>query len=378
MIYKKILLLLFIFQSFLQAQERQSIGIITCQVPGQHCWDPNSIKSGITGSEEAVIYMADSLAKLGYDVTVLGNPPKDSAYTTLESNPRYLNLNEEKIHQFDIAIAWRIPRAAAWLKKLAPLVYLWPHDTCNTVLSEKEISGFNDVLWLSEWQRKQWISLNPSFASFCHIFGNGIVEEQFSALQKKENPYSCIYGSNYGRGLDILLDIWPGIKHQYPQATLDIYYGWQHWGLLTKEKEASMKKQIQRLYRLDVKEHGLVSHEELNRAYEKASFWTYPCTAPETFCITALRAQMSGAIPVIIQGSALPETVRYGYFCTTKEKYVHTLLQAMSQVHEWNEQKRKEMRVFIQNEYTWKQIANKWHDLFQQNAKNLKSLQTAS
>jgi glycosyltransferase involved in cell wall biosynthesis len=347
------------------AQEAKSIGIVTCTVPGANCWDPDSIKNGITGSEEAVIYMAEKLAKLGYTVTVLGNPPAESPFTSFDANPRYTSLNAPEIHQFDIAISWRMPKEAERLKKYAPFIYLWPHDTCNTRLTDEEIKGFTDVLWLSDWQREQWMSINPSFAPFTNILGNGINEDQFQAVKEKSNPYSCIYGSNYARGLEILLDIWPAVKHQFPKASLDIYYGWQHWGLLSKAKEKKMRKQIDTLYRLDVQEHGLVGHEELNRAYEKASFWTYPCIAPETFCISALKAQMAGAIPVIIEGSALKETVRYGYRCNTPKEYLSTILKAMGEVENKTMKERESMSQFVRHEYTWDAIALKWKALFE-------------
>lgn len=76
-----------------------------------------------------------------------------------------------------------------------------------------------------------------------------------------------------------------------------------------------MRKQMTPLQ--DVREHGQVGHEDLNRAYENSSFWLYPCTWPKTFCITALRAQFVGAMPVIHEQYALAEIVRHGYKCTS-------------------------------------------------------------
>lgn len=160
-----------------------------------------------------------------------------------------------------------------------------------------------------------------------------------------------------------MLTIWPAVKRHYPKATLDIYYGWQHWGHLSSQKEAKMRKLLPSLS--DVHEHGLVGHPELNRAYSKASFWTYPCMVAETFCTTALRAQMGGAIPVILEGSALLETVRHGFRCHRPEDYLSTLLKAMSQAHTITIQDRQKMKKFILNQFTWKKIAAGWSDVFQ-------------
>lgn len=348
----------------LSAEPPESVVIVTYKVAGAAPWDPDSVKSGITGSEEAVIYMSQKLAEIGYKVTVLGDPPQNSPHSAPESNPRYLPYNFTDGTIYDVAIAWRMPWSAEMLKKYARSVYLWPHDTFESRLSAKEINGFDGVLWVSQWQKDYWTSINPEFAKFETIFGNGINPDQFKPITERKNPYSCIYGSNYSRGLEILLDFWPKLKNQFPMASLDIYYGWQHWGLLTPDKENKLRQQIKLYKEIGVNEHGLVSHEELNRAYENASFWTYPCLYPEVFCITALRAQLAGAVPVIIETAALPETVRAGYKCTHSTEYFDTLSKAFSEVEKISLEERKSMGDFVLKEYTWDVVANKWKNLF--------------
>lgn len=345
----------------------KTVAIFTYRVSGATPWDPDSIKSGITGSEEAIIYISQKLADLGYKVTVFNNPPVGSVHSLTEANPRFVNLDYNDDTIYDIAISWRMPTVAEQLKKRAQTVYFWPHDTSYGRVSEQQVNGFDDVLWLSQWQRDQWISENPLWTKFTKIFGNGINPEQFSPVTQRENPYSCIYGSNYARGLELMLDIWPAIKRQYPKATLDIYYGWQHWGLLSPQQESKMRVQLSMLSSMGVTDHGLVSHEELNKAYARSSFWTYPCIAPETFCITALRAQLSGAMPVIIEGSALKETVRAGYICKTPSEYLNTLRQAMSDAEKIQLSDRKKLGEFVLQEYTWKAVATKWKELFDSN-----------
>jgi len=231
-------------------------------------------------------------------------------------------------------------------------------------LTQEQIQGFDDVLWISKWQRAHWTSRYPGFTKYTKIFGNGINIEQFQPVKARDNPYSCIYGSNYARGLEVLLNCWPQIKHRFPKATLDIYYGWQHWQQMTPEKEQKLRTQVEQLKAFGVQEHGLVSHEELNRAYEKAAFWTYPCTMIEVFCITALRAQMAGAVPVIIEGSALPETVRHGYQCSRPEEYAATLLRALETAEKITLQEREQLGEFVRETYTWGKIARDWKNLF--------------
>ena len=74
---------------------------------------------------------------------------------------------------------------------------------------------------------------------------------------------------------------------------------------------------------------------------------------------------LSGAIPVIIEGSALGKVVRHGYTCHTREDYLSTLLKAMQEVENFSLENRKQMGNFILKEFTWEAIANKWKRLFE-------------
>jgi glycosyltransferase involved in cell wall biosynthesis len=351
--------------------EAKSVAIVTYHaegLPQDMTWDPSSIQSGITGSEEAVIYMADELADLGYKVTVFGKPPANSSYSHPEMNPRYVDINifDNEGVSYDVAISWRMPALGPELKKCAKKVYFWPHDrTYPLTLSREQVDSYDEVLWVSDWQRGEWIAKNPALSKFTKVCGNGINPGQFKPIAKRKNPYACIYGSNYGQGLSVLLDIWPSIRAEFPKATLDIYYGWRHFGFLTGDQEAKMRNQIQELSSQGVIDHGMVGHAELNDAYNKASFWTYPCIGTETFSITALRAQMSGAIPVVIEGSALLETVGSGYKCKTVDEYRNLFLNALRGAEQVSLQKREACRNFVLDRHTWKHVALRWKELFE-------------
>lgn len=344
---------------------RKTVAIFTWDCNGGVPWDPDSIHQGITGSEEAVVYMSKELAALGLTVTVFGNPPPGSKYMEANANPRFLPYAADDGRRFDFAISWRMANIGKDLRSRAKKVYFWPHDRCTVVLNEEEIDAFDGVLWLSEWQREGWVVANPRFAKHRSIFGNGIDPNTFPQIHPRKNPYSCIYGSNYGQGLELLLDVWPEVKRRFPAASLDIYYGWQHWGFLTPEKEARLRKIIPAMASMDVREHGLVSHAELNKAYGEASLWTYPCIGTETFSITALRAQFAGAIPVVIKGSGLNETVRNGYQCSSKEEYLTLLLKALEQSSQATLADRKQMSQFIREGFTWEAVAKKWKRYFE-------------
>lgn len=126
----------------------------------------------------------------------------------------------------------------------------------------------------------------------------------------KTNPQACVYISNWSRGLELLLMIWPAVKDKCVNATLDIYYGEETWGIWNAEQTKHVKEQIQKLQPLGVTSHGMVTHSELDKALLKASVLAYPCiTATETYCISVMKAQVLGVIPVITMLGALPETI---------------------------------------------------------------------
>jgi len=328
-------------------------------------WDPDTVKTGLPGSEEAVVYMAKQLANLGYKVVVLAFPPKDSKHSLPDANPRYVDITADDGAHYDIAISLRQIWLGAKLRNRANLIYLWPHDFNTMAVSPPQVNSYDGVLWLSKWQRNQWISTQPLFEKFTPIFGNGVNPEQFQPIAKRENSYACIYASSYLRGLDVLLDVWPEIKTRFPRASLDIYYGWQHYSSgITPDYVLNLQKKLTDSIPLDVHEHGCVGHDELTKANEKASLWTYPCTYQETFCITGLRAQFAGAVPVIINGSALEETVQNGFICSKREEYLKNLIEAMSYADKITEEDRNHMRSFILKDYTWERLAQKWSEEF--------------
>jgi glycosyltransferase involved in cell wall biosynthesis len=334
---------------------------------GVGTWDPDRVASGIAGSEEAVIYMSQQLAKLGYQVTVYCPCPNNSRHSRADANPRFVDFAADDDRAFDIAIAWRAPWAGDILRPRGRKLYLWPHDTLGKFehihFTDEQIKQFDDVLWLSKWQREQYANERPAFGKFTKCFGNGINPEQFRPIQPRANPYACIYASSYDRGLEVLLDNWPYIKKRFPQATLDIYYGWPSVPI---ENEAKMRQQLLGLASMGVQEHGRVGHEELTRAFERASLWTYPSTFQETFCITALRAQLAGCVPVVVKQAALHETVRHGYSCDDSIYFVKTLLEAMRNAEQITLEDRKKMGEFVLKEYTWSGMARQWHELFNQ------------
>ena len=70
------------------------------------------------------------------------------------------------------------------------------------------------------------------------------------------------------------------------------------------------------------------SEEDMIALYKKARFWLHPGQRYELFCISAVKAQASGCIPVVVPNQALAETVKTGIKCNL-ENYEQELIKAL-------------------------------------------------
>lgn len=140
-------------------------------------------------------------------------------------------------------------------------------------------------------------------------------------MKKRSN--SVGYFSAYYRGLECLLDMWPRIRQAVPDATLDVYYGWESWVAVEGEDDfyVRMVGKFDKLKDAGLVVHGRVSHEELAKAMKEIQVWAYPTEFPEIHCITALKAQEAGCWPVVTNVAALEETVQCGDKINTKKIY---------------------------------------------------------
>lgn len=183
-------------------------------------------------------------------------------------------------------------------------------------------------------------------------------------MQRMKKRNSVGYFSSYDRGLECLLDIWPKVLEQNPDATLDIYYGWDIFDAVHKQNPEQMKWKwgiIRKINELDsVTEHGRVSHEELAEAMRDIKVWAYPTEFNEINCITALKAQEAGCVPVTTGCYALAETVtnnRYTVKCTDiysnekkQQQFIDNIVFALKD----NDKIKKVPNVY------WSDIAKEW------------------
>lgn len=114
-------------------------------------WSPKSLAKGIGGSEEAVIYLSNELAKLGWKVTVYADPGDDRGeYGGVTYLPYYFfNINDK----FNILIGWR--NVGLFDNKIqSRRNYLWLHDIQNPQeYTKSRVDRITKIFPLSKWHR---------------------------------------------------------------------------------------------------------------------------------------------------------------------------------------------------------------------------------
>lgn len=130
-----------------------------------------------------------------------------------------------------------------------------------------------------------------------------------------------LYTSSPDRGLDLVLELWPEVRYQVPEATLGYCYpGYFEHAARTIPALAEFAERIRALSRHDsVTPLGPLSQPQLAQLMLSSRVWVHPswCTPVgdrfyETSCIGAMEAQAAGLHIVASNWGALHETVRVG------------------------------------------------------------------
>lgn len=185
----------------------------------------------------------------------------------------------------------------------------------------------------------------------------------------ERNPTRIIYSSSLDRGLIYLLNNWQKIQEGCPKAELHVFYGFDVFDALHRNNPSMMKWKehiMELLKQPGITYHGRVGHKELEEEMLKAGIWAYPTDFDEISCITAMKSQALGAIPVVTNRAALQETVKNGIKIDgdileedVQEAYVKALVGLLNNPAE-QEDIRKTMMPWAKEQFPWKRVAADW------------------
>jgi glycosyltransferase involved in cell wall biosynthesis len=206
----------------------------------------------------------------------------------------------------------------------APLKGIWLHDWKNVnytrmgpvrMITPERAAEVDFIFVLSEAHKAQLLEDQPHLEDKIIITANGIDPERFFRVEGRERkPRSFIYSSSPDRGLERILDWWPDVQKMWPDATLDVYYGFGNFEQLKQRGMANLTEwqqgMIERMDALDgVTLRGRVGQDELAEAFAEHQYWFYPSIWTETYCIGAVEAIAAGCTPVTNDLAALAERV---------------------------------------------------------------------
>jgi glycosyltransferase involved in cell wall biosynthesis/2-polyprenyl-3-methyl-5-hydroxy-6-metoxy-1,4-benzoquinol methylase len=325
-------------------------------------WTPPNVLNGIGGSEEAVIYLSKELVKLGWEVTVFNQCGENAGTYDGVVYRNYYEFNP--LDTFHIVIGWRTDIFKLTNVRCRKKI-VWLHDIPNKKDYLTAKTHLDKVVVLSQFHK----SLLPKeLPDRCiYVSSNGINLEDFKPTLLTRNPHRMIFTSSYDRGIEHLLVMWKDIKEAIPDAELHLFYGWDTYDKMMKAGRRPVKyRQIMTaLMKQDgVFEHGRIGHKQLIKEFYKSGVWVYPSHFEEISCISGIKAQACGCVPVCTDYAALEETVRGGVKVTgkcgegdTNERFKEALIKVLKDT-DYQEKLRSELPD--KEVFSWGKVAKKW------------------
>ena len=187
---------------------------------------------------------------------------------------------------------------------------LWCHDLAedpeNKVLRDGGWDKFNHFVFVSAWQRDQYVVRYGIPYSKCSVINNA-VEKKYEPREKDLETIRFIYHTTPHRGLELLVPVFEALCKQHDNIHLDVYSGFEIYGW--EQRNEAYKGLFERINQHDqMTHHGVVSNDEVLEALDKAHIFLYPNVWKETSCIALIEAIKSQVICIHPNYGALPET----------------------------------------------------------------------
>lgn len=341
-------------------------------------WNAETIeREGIGGSETAAAKMAKEFSLLGYRVVAFCN------CVNLEGHfdgVEYKDLSRFNdfidMHYIDVFILSRHIDVMQHNIR-ANKKYFWVHDVWakgtgfgDGDLVKKYQKEFDGIFCLSNWHKNFFQQTHGIDGSNIIVTQNGIDLSHFNGNPAKEKN-RFIYSSSPDRSLDVVLDLFPKIKEALPDATLHIYYGFENFEKSLQYSSNENQKLLYQKIKTGIQQegvyyHGKVGQKELAEAFLKSDIWLYPTQFTETYCITALEAQMAGALCICTTIGALETTVGDRGILITEHPshpdYYNLIVEKIVSIQHHPERKQEllhKAKTWAEQQ-TWTNVAKSW------------------
>ncbi len=302
------------------------VTIYTGSGPG---WSPLDLETkGLGGSETMAMKMAEQFAQNNHPVCIYGdwvgvyNGVIYRHWSTFNPIKPYLGVDTW------LFISSRIP--AVFDEEVnADICWLWEHDVDPGAdqINDLRLSHIDKVLVLSEWHKRHWLEFYPDTPeSKLYVTRNAVELDDFPDLlnlngaseKLKRERHKFIWASSADRGLRKVFEWWPDIRKMWPDATLDVFYGFETMDAMSHLPGREWLRDFKRLILAESEQpgitwHGRIPQKQLHEEMAKSQFWLYPSINAiggawnETYCITAVEAIGMGCVPIVADTGALRE-----------------------------------------------------------------------
>jgi len=189
---------------------------------------------------------------------------------------------------------------------------LYCHDLAedpeNKILEGSGYNQFDHFVFVTQWQRDQYIAMYNIPYSMCSVIPNA-VEKNFTPPETPahEGKIKFIYHTTPHRGLELLYPVFDALSKEYPNIHLDVYssfaiYGWAQ----RDEPYVDLFTRIHEHPAMTY--HGSVPNAQVIKALENADVFLYPNIWKETSCIALIEAIKCGVLCIHPNYGALTET----------------------------------------------------------------------
>lgn len=334
-------------------------------------------KQGLGGSESALYHVAKCIAEEGYSVKVFNNCDVPGIYDGVEYNSPVDFYLYNRWNSCNVFISSRSFKPV-FFDVHAKLKIVWLHDMPNVAFLDQydfKNTDFSNFVFfaLSNYHADQWQEFLKIDRSRIHVTRNGFDPERFKDKGIRRKRSKLIYSSRPNRGLDVLLDIFPEIRKNIPDAELHVF-SYTH-----SENDKEIRPYLDKMEQPGVVSRGSVPQEVLAEEIMESRLLVYPSTFKETSCITAIEAQAAGTPIVTTNLAALPETVANGVSGVVidgdahtqeyQKKFVDEVVRLINDDDAWTKLSEGGKKRAL-DYFTWKAISQEWLEFFSKKLQN--------
>jgi glycosyltransferase involved in cell wall biosynthesis len=267
------------------------------------------------GSELALFSLARALLKHFRVVVVSDVDHRHEVFEGVQLLPGHRLQSFQREHEIDLMVLSRYLYYFLAYRVNAKRVYIWAHDLgfnhhfdfkplpdAGATLVSNVLPSVDAVVVLTHWHKSFMASMLPLPEDLYRVIGYGVhdhdVMRTMTSVPRVNQRF--IWTSCPTRGLSTLMEYFHKIRAKYANAELHVY----------RDPSSFTEPQLKALADVPYfKFHGAASHEDIGVAFQQADVWLYPTHFQETFCMSAVDAQLAGCICIASNVAALAETV---------------------------------------------------------------------